>query len=358
MNEWTLGITGGSGYLGSSLAMHLGKSFDIKLLDIRPPQHDVGENVSFQQCDVRDYNQVKNAVEDVDLVIHTSIIQIPAITEQKRLAYEVNLRGTDNVCQAVDKSSRAKGMILSGSWHTVGERGLIGVIDEEFGFRPDKVEDRARLYVLAKMAQETMVRFHDEMSKKIFGIIRMGTILGEGMPDKTAANIFIENGLNGKPLTPFSHSMYRPILYVDLNDTCVAYENLATKIIEETDRNKNNSLDHVFNLFWPKPINVYDLAVLVRNSIFKVSKGKIQPEIIITNTNQSTSYHEDDKKLIKVNITKALNVLNITKLKSPKESIEAIVDSRFKAKAKVNTELSDKTDLTQIVSLALAAPIS
>lgn len=121
MDEWSVGITGGAGYLGSSLDRHLGASFDIKLLDIRAPKHDIGGNVSFQKCDVRDYDQVKNAIEDVDLVIHISIVQIPAITEQKRLAYEVNLRGTDNVCRAVDQSSRAKGLILAGSWHTVGD---------------------------------------------------------------------------------------------------------------------------------------------------------------------------------------------------------------------------------------------
>ena len=35
---------------------------------------------------------------------------------------------------------------------------------------------RARLYALSKMAQEAIVRFYDEMSNKIFGIIRMGTV--------------------------------------------------------------------------------------------------------------------------------------------------------------------------------------
>jgi len=50
---------------------------------------------------------------------------------------------------------------------------------------------------LAKIAQESIVRFYDEMSEKVFGIVRMGTVLGEGMPEKTAANIFITNGLRG-----------------------------------------------------------------------------------------------------------------------------------------------------------------
>ena len=198
MKELVVGITGGAGYIGSSLAKHLAGSFNVKLLDVKPPKKRLPRNISFQLCDVRNYQDVKEALEEVDLVIHTSIVQIPLITEQKRLGYEVNLLGTQNVCKVVDEISRIKGLILAGSWHTIGERGLKGIIDEEFGFRPDKVEDRARLYALSKMAQGSIVRFYDEMSEKIFGVIRMGTVLGEGMPEKTAANIFVENVLKGK----------------------------------------------------------------------------------------------------------------------------------------------------------------
>ena len=75
------------------------------------------------------------------------------------------------------------GIILASTWHIMGEREFDGIINEEIGFRPDKVEDRARLYVLSKIAQEVITRFYDEMSDKVFGIIRMGTVLGEKMPE-------------------------------------------------------------------------------------------------------------------------------------------------------------------------------
>lgn len=71
-------------------------------------------------------------------------------------------------------------MILSVTWHTIGERDIGGVISEEFGYRSDKVEERARLYVLSKMAQGAIVRFYSEMSDKISGIIRNGNCFGSG----------------------------------------------------------------------------------------------------------------------------------------------------------------------------------
>jgi UDP-glucose 4-epimerase len=329
MNQWTIGITGGAGYIGSSLAKHLVKSFNVKLIDIKEPKQVLRENLTYQYCDVRNYKEVKTAMQNVDVVIHTSIIQIPVISEQKRLGYEVNFLGTQNVCRAVDESPTAKGLILSSSWHTIGERGLQGTIDEEFGFRPDKVEDRARLYALAKIAQESIVRFYDEMSQKTFGIIRMGTVLGEGMPEKTAANIFIENGLKGKPLTPFKHSMYRPMLYVDINDICMAYEKLARKILENNIKEEGNSLSHIFNVYYPEPVTIIDLAEISRDALIDSSKGKIKPEIKIVDTGQSSMFNEKDKKLLKVDVSKALKALSINKLKSPKESMKSLIKSKI-----------------------------
>lgn len=324
-----MGITGGAGYIGSSLAKHLVRSFNIKLLDVKAPKQKLQGDTSFQLCDVRNYQEIREALEDVDLVIHTSIVQIPLITEQKRLGYEVNLLGTQNVCRVVDEISRIKGLILSGSWHTIGERGLKGVIDEEFGFRPDKVEDRARLYALSKIAQESIVRFYDEMSKKIFGVIRMGTVLGEGMPEKTAANIFVENGLKGKPLTPYKHSMFRSMLYVDVHDICKAYENFVRKILENNVKKDENSLAHIFNVYYPEPVTIIELAEIVRETIAKYSKGEIRPEINVVDTGLPSMFNENDKRLIKVDTSKALNFLEIEKLKSPKESMEDIIRSKI-----------------------------
>ena len=175
--QHVIGIVGGAGFIGFSLARYLNKNYYVKLLDIKRPKS-LPPNTVFEECDVRDYDMVKKCLENVDVVIHTAIIQIPAINQHKLLGYEVNFLGTQNVCRAVDELKRPKGMILAGSWHVIGERDLKGVVDEEFGFRPDKVEDRAKLYVLSKIAQEVTVRYFSEMSDKAYAVIRMGTVLG------------------------------------------------------------------------------------------------------------------------------------------------------------------------------------
>jgi nucleoside-diphosphate-sugar epimerase len=327
--KYKIGIIGGAGFIGASLARHLIKNFQVKLLDAKPPPKDPKEATNYHYCDIRNCEEVAKGLANVDLAIHAAIVQIPLINEQKKLGYEVNVIGTQNVCKVVEENQRIKGMILAGSWHTVGERDLKGVIDEEFGFRPDKVENRARLYALSKMAQEAIVRFYDEMSDKIYGITRMGTVLGDGMPVKTAANIFIEKGLKGDPITPFRHSMYRPMLYLDVHDACRACETYALKILKGESEKTENSLAHVVNLYHPKPINILHLAEIVKNTVIECSHGRIIPTIEIIDKRLPILFEEKDVEKIEADISKVRKYLGIRRFKSPPESISQIVFTRF-----------------------------
>ena len=327
MSKKRIGIFGGAGYIGSSIAGYLKDEFEIVALDVKEPSSGL-VGVQFRKCDIRKQDEVVDSISDLDAVITAAIIQIPAINEQKRLGYEVNFVGTQNICEAVNQCSRVKGLILAGSWHTIGERKLTGLINEEFGFRPDMVEDRARLYAFSKIAQESIVRYFSEMSDKIFGIIRMGTVLGLGMPEKTAANIFIERGLKGLSITPYKHSMYRPMLYVDISDICNAYKIFLTKIFDNSIVKASNSLDTIVNVYYPEPITIKDLAILVQETIKKETKNAVNPPIDIVDLQQPMMFNEDDKNKIHVDISKALEFLKLDSFKSPRQSIESLVKSR------------------------------
>lgn len=323
-----IAIIGGAGFVGKSLARHLSKKFEVKILDVKPIPEDLKGLVTHVNCDVRNYREIANGLNDVSLAIHTAIVQIPLINENKSLGYEVNIIGTQNVCKAVEENPTVKGMILAGSWHTVGERELRGIIDEEFGFRPDKVEDRARLYALSKIAQESIVRYYDEMSNKTYGIIRMGTVLGEGMPEKTAANIFIERGLKGETITPYKHSMHRPMLYASIGDICRAFEAYAKKILGNEIEKRGNSLADIVNVYYPEPITILELSGIVKESVMECTSGKVRPKVEIVDSGLPPLFTEEDKNRIKVDVNKAKKLLGLEKLKSPKESIREILKLR------------------------------
>ena len=325
-----IGIVGGSGFIGSSIAKELSKRHYVKIVDIKEPSWDVRNyNVLYCKCDIRIFDRVQECLKDVDVVIHTAIIQIPKINEEKRSGYEINFIGTQNVCETVYRSSKARGFILTGSWHVFGESGLAGIVDESFGYRPDKVEDRARLYVFSKIAQEVITRFYDEISDKIYGVIRLGTVLGEGMPEKTAANIFIEKGLRGEPITPYKHSMYRPMLYVDIRDVVKAFEIYVNKILNGEVEKHGSSLERTSNLIYPEPITILELAEIVRDTITKLTNGEIIPEIKIVDKGLPPLFTKDSKYKFKVDISKTMKFLGIERLIDPKKSIEDIVRNKI-----------------------------
>lgn len=243
MVEHKIGIVGGSGFVGSAIARYLVKAFKVKIIDIERSSFKSvqASEFEFEKCDIREYYEIEKSLMDVDLVIHTAIIQLPLINEAKRLGYEANVMGTQNLCKVVDENPQIKGLILTSSWHVFGESGLSGTITEEFGFRPDKVQERARLYALCKIAQETIVRIYDELSEKIFGVVRIGTVLGEEMPRKTAANLFISHGLSGEAITPYKDSMHRPMLYIDVGDVQKGFASYAKKMLNDRVKKEGNS---------------------------------------------------------------------------------------------------------------------
>ena len=329
MPKYDVAIVGGSGFIGSSLAMHLSKIFKIKVIDQKPPPETLEGKVDFSSCDIRKYHELKKSLESARLVIHTAIVQIPLINERKRLGYEVNVLGVQNVCEAVEENEGLKGLILAGSWHVVGERELKGVINEEFGFRPDKIEERARLYALSKIAQETIVRIYDETSSKAYGVIRMGTVLGENMPKETAANLFITKAIKGEPITPYRHSMHRPMLYVNITDVCKGFETFARKILNDEVTKDEGSLGHIVNLVWPIPMTIIELAQIVKDAVTKYSRNRIKPQIKTIDTGKPNLYSPKDKERLKVDLTRAREFLGIKEMMSPEQSIAQIIKKRL-----------------------------
>jgi nucleoside-diphosphate-sugar epimerase len=195
------------------------------------------------------------------------------------------------------------------------------------------VEDRARLYALSKMAQDAIVRLYDEDSQdKVFGIIRMGTVLGEHMPEKTAANLFIEQALTGKPLTPYDQSMYRPMLYVDVQDICKAFESFARKILAGEIVKSGDSLMHIANVYYPKPVTILELARMVKKSVTRCTKGKMKPTIRIVKTGQRRLFTARDRDKIKVDISQATRMLGLKSMTPPARVIERIVEGRAQSR--------------------------
>ncbi|UCG44708.1 MAG: NAD(P)-dependent oxidoreductase [Candidatus Bathyarchaeota archaeon] len=320
----------GAGFVGSTLAKYLCSRYKVVTFDINPIPSllEDTQNIEHRTCDISNYHEVEAKLGAPKVIVHTAIIQIPAINQQKDQAYQTNIIGTHNICRLAQKQDSISGLILCGSWHVFGEREYKATVDAAFGYRPDKVEERARLYVISKMLQEGIVRFHNSMiDEKTYGIVRLGTVLGDKMPPKTAANIFITNGLQGKPITPYKHTMHRPMLYVAIDDICKAFQLYIEKIIKgRTPAEKSKG--SIYNLFHPQPITILELAQIIKESIINQTQGHLTPKIEIVDKKLPALFSPNEKETLHVDIKRTREFFGIEKLKSPETKINEIVRAR------------------------------
>jgi len=208
----------------------------------------------------------------------------------------------------------------------IGEVDIKGIIDETYGLRPDKVDERSRLYTLNKIAQESVMRIYDAFSDKVFAVIRLSTVLGEGMPEKTAANIFINQALKGEDLTPYKSNMFRPMIYVSIDDSVKAIYNLAELIFDESSIVHNNFVN-VFNIGYPKAMNVLVLA----ESILEIIKRNIgtKSKIKIVDDGKSINNSPEEKDQFYFDVSKAQKYLGIKEFESPHAILEKIIKGRI-----------------------------
>jgi len=302
-----IAVVGGSGFVGSNIAEFLSKENTVRVIDLNPTSL---ENTTFKKCDVLDYKLLEDCLKDCEVVIDSHIIQIPRINEIKELAFDVNINGTKNVCEFCRKNDSK--FILTGTWHVYGEPPFEKkVIDEDYGYHPEKVSERAEFYVINKIMQEMMVRSYSKIYGLKAGILRLSTVLGKEMPEKTAANIFINQALNNKDITPFRSTRYRPMLYVDINDVNGAI-NRFIKILD--------SNCEIIHIAYQEPITIFELGQTIK----RLSNSDSEVKVV---DNAEDEFKPEDKNYCYLDSTRLKKRLGMEKLISTEESLKRIIEN-------------------------------
>ena len=163
-------ITGGSGFLGNLIMKQLlNNGEEVKILDIWKSQNHP-KDVEFFNCDIRDRDSVRKAMEGIDIV-HNNVALVP-LTKSGKLFWDVNVNGSKIAAEEALKAG------VSGFVH-MSSSAIYGDVNE-FPINNNTTTKPIEIYGNAKLAGETIVtdtlNAHD-LSKII---IRPRTILGEG----------------------------------------------------------------------------------------------------------------------------------------------------------------------------------
>jgi nucleoside-diphosphate-sugar epimerase len=162
-------VTGGSGFLGNLIARRLWeRGEEVKILDIWEDQTRPAE-IEFIQCDIRDADGVKTAMQGVDIV-HHNVALVP-LTKSGDKFWQVNVEGSKIAAEVAAKAG-VQCFIHMSSSALFGDA-VCPITNET---KPKPIE----IYGRAKYAGELAVREVCEREKLPLIVIRPRTILGEG----------------------------------------------------------------------------------------------------------------------------------------------------------------------------------
>jgi nucleoside-diphosphate-sugar epimerase len=264
-------ITGGAGFIGTSLALRLYQDNEIVIFDnfsrnaLEGTPLETAKNVRIIQGDVRDMDAVQAAVTGCELVVHmASIAGVDTVMQNPVPTMEVSLFGTANVLRAcVDKGVRrfvdfSTSEVFGRYAYNVGEGDVttLGAVGE------------ARwTYAVSKLATEHLTyNYHKQYGLETVAV-RPFNIYGPRQVGQGAIHHFIRRALKHEPITVHNDgSQIRSWCYID--DIVEGMLLVLTR---------PEAVGHTFNIGNPRStLTIYNLA----REIVRLSSSSSRVEFV------------------------------------------------------------------------------
>jgi nucleoside-diphosphate-sugar epimerase len=157
-------VTGGAGFIGSHIVdTLLHENFEVTIIDSLSTgnlknigNHKNEKSLHFIKCDIRDYEIVKKAMQDIDAVLHeAALVSVPMSVEDPTLTEDVNVKGTLNLLKA-SLDLDVKRFVFASSAAVYGDTPSIWK-------RENMVTKPTSPYGVCKLAAENFVRLYYEL---------------------------------------------------------------------------------------------------------------------------------------------------------------------------------------------------
>lgn len=195
-----VGVTGAAGYIGSRVVADLLDSgHDVVGVDNGyDPKVDSVEGHEILDVDVRNREALREAFDGVDAILHLAAITgVQECEDEEELAFEVNVRGTENVAFLCRESETP--LVFPASMAIVGD---------PVSFPVDASHPRRPLnqYGLTKAMSEDDIGWLAEESFPALVLLKSNLyghheINGQSVGKRTVINVFVERALEGEPLS-------------------------------------------------------------------------------------------------------------------------------------------------------------
>lgn len=214
-------ITGGAGFIGSTLAGRLADRNRVTLFDNlarNTIQHTGGAqhpNVSLVQGDILDPASVKRVVTGADIVVHAAAIAgIDTVIKSPVKTMEVNMIGTANVLRAAQEAGVTDRVIEFSTSEVFGSMAY-RVTEENHAVAGSAGEARW-VYAVSKLAGEHLAHAYFREHGMPVVTLRPFNIYGPGQTGEGAIQIFIRKALRNEPISIYGDgSQIRAWCFVD-----------------------------------------------------------------------------------------------------------------------------------------------
>ena len=295
-------ITGGSGFIGSSLVEVLRKKHVITIFDVNKTQFN---DVTFVQGDIIDPKSTDAAIRNSDVVIHLAAALGVINTEQNPIeTLDTNIFGTKNVLDAC-KNNDVKKIIFSSSSEIYGEPIKIPIKET------DKVLPITN-YGISKLAAEEYIKAYYKNFGLRYTILRLFNVYGEKQRNEWVMTEFVSRAIKnqdiiihgtGSQIRAFCHvsdtlkgfeialekgdgeifnigNDSEPISIKKLAERIISLSNSKSSIklipFEKSDRDRNEIMNRAPSIEKAKQILGYQSKMSLDEGIKKILEAKIQ----------------------------------------------------------------------------------
>jgi len=132
-------VTGATGHVGNTLINQLLLNNEtIRVLIRKTSSKEAlnGNNIEIVEGDLLNLDSLIKAFTGVDVVFHCAAL-ISILPRDKKLLYDINLKGTENVIEACFRC-KVKRLVYTSSIEAIGLPEVGSCVDESYGFNPDK----------------------------------------------------------------------------------------------------------------------------------------------------------------------------------------------------------------------------
>ena len=205
INGKTIFITGGAGFIGSTLAGRLLENNRVIAYDnlarnsLRDKTFKHHHNLELIQGDVLDYDHLRRAMDSAELVVHCAAIAgIDTVIKSPVNTMRVNMLGSANVLEAAAQMPRCERVVCFSTSEVFGQQAFRS--SELDNAVMGQVGEARWTYAVSKLAEEHLAIAYCHERKLPTTVLRPFNVYGPGQVGEGALRTFILRSLKSEPI--------------------------------------------------------------------------------------------------------------------------------------------------------------